>query len=98
MFHISRRKLLKLAGVAPTPLAFSSVSTGSAAAAAVQYTLRHVVCGAASEGDARAATVVVHRTAEVQHAASRAVDGHRHAATRGDRSPVDDAGTVDDVG
>jgi len=34
MLHISRRKLLKLAGVAPTALAFSSVSTERASAAA----------------------------------------------------------------
>src|SRR5579871_4759524 len=34
MFHISRRKLLKLAGVAPTALAFSSISTERASAAA----------------------------------------------------------------
>ncbi len=34
MFHISRRKLLKLAGVAPTALAFSSVSIERASAAA----------------------------------------------------------------
>ena len=43
MFPISRRKLLKLAGVAPTALAFSSVSTRRAAAAGGKKTISAVM-------------------------------------------------------